>query len=137
MAELTTAGTMPTASQALKRSTTYYYELYLAAPTSDVVIPIVANVSPAPGAPVTSTTPVSFDVTDDSGIFRRVLVCVTQDGATEVAHDGDGWLGNYAGGGCSRTPIAGGFHFILLRDDGWLTSPTVRVYAIDQAGNEV
>lgn len=136
MAELTTAGTMVNGQEVLQRASTYYYELYLAAPVPDAVAPAIANVSPAAGVAITTSTPVEFDVTDDEGIFRRVLVGVTQAGVTEVAHDGDSWLGNYAGGGCSRTPINGGFHFIVLRDGGWLASPTLRVYAIDASGNE-
>jgi hypothetical protein len=77
-----------------------------------------------------------FDVTDDSGAFRRVIVCAVLDGVTEVVHDGSTFLGNYAGGSCSRAAISGGFRFVVLRDGGWPASPTIRVFAIDQQGNE-
>lgn len=103
----------------------------------DVTPPTTSNPQPAPGTPISTTTPVSIDVTDDSGAFRRVLIAVELAGATEVAWDGDQWLGNYAGGGSSRTPIAGGFRFTVLRDGGWTSSPTLRVFAFDLGGNEV
>lgn len=102
----------------------------------DVTAPITSNVQPTPGTPISSTTPVSVDVTDDQGAFRRVLVAVELDGLTELAWDGDAWLGHYAGGGSERTPISGGFRFTVLRDGGWPSSPTLRVFAIDLSGNE-
>lgn len=103
----------------------------------DAVPPTTSNVQPPPGTPISPTTPVSVDVTDDSGAFRRVLVAVELDGLTEVAWDGDTWLGHYAGGGSVRDPIAGGFRFTVLRDGGWPSSPTLRVFAFDLGGNEV
>jgi hypothetical protein len=103
---------------------------------ADTTAPVVGSVSPPAGTAIQTTDPLSFDVTDDSGAFRRVLVCVVQDGTTEVAHDGTSFLGNYAGGSSSRTAISGGFHFVILRDGGWIASPTVRVFAIDLQGNE-
>lgn len=96
----------------------------------------VENILPAPGTPISSTTPVSVDVLDDSGAFRRVLLAVELEGLTELAWDGEQWLGHYAGGGSSREPIAGGFHFTVLRDSGWTSSPTLRVFAVDRSGNE-
>lgn len=103
----------------------------------DSVAPITSNISPAPGTPITATTPLLADVTDETGLFRRVLVAVVLDGIAEVAWDGEAWLGRYAGGSSSRTVISGGFRFSVLRDTGWPSSPTLRIFAFDQGGNEV
>lgn len=103
----------------------------------DLVPPISTNIQPPAGTPITASTPVSVDVTDDSGLFRRVLIAVELRGLTELAWDGDQWLGHYAGGDSIRSPITGGFRFVVLRDGGWTSSPTLRVFAFDQGGNEV
>lgn len=110
-------------------------------PTPDETPPEVGNLSPAPGTPITTTTPLAFDVTDDSGAFRRVLLAVafttgSLAGVTELVHDGDAFVGHYSVG-CSRTPIAGGFRYTILRAGGWPASPTLRVFAFDRSGNEV
>jgi hypothetical protein len=113
------------------------YTLTTTPPPPDSVAPVVGGVTPAPGTPISATTPVSFEVTDDQGAFRRVLVGVELSGVVELVHDGDAFLGNYAGGGSTRNPIAGGFAYTILRDGGgWPSSPTVRVWAIDLRGNE-
>ncbi len=106
------------------------------ATAADTTEPTVGSVVPAPGTPIATTDPLQFDVTDDSGAFRRILVVVNLAGTQELAHDGNNFLGNYAGGSCSRTAISGGFRFVILRDGGWPSSPTIRVFAIDQSGNE-
>lgn len=103
--------------------------------------PVVGNLSPAPGTPITTTTPLVFEVTDDSGAFRRVVLAVAYSsgdlaGVTELVHDGDAFVGHYSTG-CSRDPISGGFRFTILRAGGWPASPTLRVFAFDRAGNEV
>lgn len=103
---------------------------------ADTTSPIVGSVVPAPGTPIASTDPLQLDVTDDSGAFRRILIAVVLGGVTELAHDGSSFLGNYAGGSCSRTAISGGFRFVILRDGGWPSSPSIRIFAIDLSGNE-
>lgn len=107
------------------------------APPVDAVPPVVANVSPAPGTPLDPMQPVTFDVTDDTGLFRRILVTVryAATGQTEVVHDGDGFLGFYQLA-CTRDPITDGYHYSVLRDGGWPSSPTMRVFAFDRGGNE-
>jgi hypothetical protein len=104
----------------------------------DTIAPEVSNVSPAPGVAITAQTPVGLDVTDNAGALRRVLLGVlfTATGITELVHDGDAFVGPYQNAS-ARDPIAGGFRYSLLRDGGWPSSPTVRVFAFDVAGNEV
>jgi hypothetical protein len=107
------------------------------APPVDAVPPVIANVSPAPGSPLDPNQPVSFDITDDTGLFRRILVTVryAATGQTEVVHDGDTFLGFYQLA-CSRDPITDGYHYSILRDGGWPSSPTLRVFGFDRGGNE-
>ena len=107
------------------------------APPEDESAPVVANFNPAPGTPITRTAPIAFDVTDDSGDFRRIFVVAffPATGATEVVHDGDSFRGHYAAGS-GRTMIASGFRYTLLRTGGWPGAPTIQTFAIDRAGNE-
>ncbi len=107
------------------------------APAVDAVPPVIANVTPAEGTPLDAMQPVSFDITDDTGLFRRILVTVryAATGQTEVVHDGDSFLGFYQLA-CSRNPITDGYHYSILRDGGWPSSPTLRVFGFDRGGNE-
>lgn len=103
----------------------------------DSSAPVTAVVSPAPGTPISPSTLVVFDVTDDSGAFRRILVAVyfAGTGITELVHDGDAFLGRFAH--CTRTPIVGGFRYTIAPNTGWPSTPTLRIFAIDQTGKEV
>lgn len=107
------------------------------APPADTAAPVVANFDPAPGTPIARTAAVSFDVTDESGDFRRIFVVTfyPATGATEVVHDGDAFRGHYAASS-SRTMIAAGFRYSVLRTGGWPAAPTIQTFAIDRAGNE-
>lgn len=113
------------------------YDLTPPPPPPDTGSPTVANVLPTPGTPIEENQPVTFDVTDETGIFRRILVTVrySNTGITEVVHDGDSFQGAYSLLS-NRNPISGGFHYSIIRDEGWPGSPTLRVFAFDRAGNE-
>jgi hypothetical protein len=108
-----------------------------AAPTIDTTKPVVSNFSPASGSTITKATKVSFDVTDDTGVFRRVMVVASFAGISvaELVHDGQTFRGPYTNGS-TRTPIDLGYHYVLGRIGGWPGSPTIEVYAIDTLGNE-
>lgn len=99
--------------------------------------PASAVVSPAPGTEITAATPIVFDVTDDSGLMRRVLVAVyyAATGITELVHDGDTFLGRFMA--CSRVAIENGFRYTVVPSGGWTSSPTIRIFAIDRTGKEV
>ena len=101
----------------------------------DQTPPTVGNFSPANGTTITDTDPIFFDVTDNSGEFRRVIVAVTQGDQTELAHDGDAFLAPYSDLS-TRINIADGFRYTLRRSGGWSASATVRVFAVDLSGNE-
>jgi hypothetical protein len=106
--------------------------------TSTAQPPGVSIVSPPVGEAITASTPIVFDVVDDSGAFRRVIVAVYNPttGLTVIVHDGDSFLGGFALAS-TRTMIAGGFRFAVVPDSGWTASPTLRVFAIDRSGEEV
>ena len=118
-------------------TTSSLFTRFPVAEPADSTPPVIGNLSPTPGTLLQLTDPVSFDVTDNSGQFRRVMVAVffPSTGITELVHDGDGFLGFFAASS-SRVLIAGGFRFTVLRAGGWLSSPTVRVFPIDRSGNE-
>lgn len=102
----------------------------------DASAPQVTNVSPPTGTPIARSAPVFFDVTDDSGLFRRVIVTASyEDGSVDVVHDGDGFAAKY-NQGSTRSVITNGYHYRVQRLGGWPYAPTIRAYAIDQSGNE-
>jgi hypothetical protein len=103
----------------------------------DTTKPVVSNFSPASGSTITKATKVSFDVTDDAGVFRRIIIVFSFAGVSivEIVHDGQTFRGPYTNGSV-RTPIDSGYHYVLGRIGGWPGSPTIEVYAIDTSGNE-
>lgn len=106
---------------------------YVFTVTNPSVGPTIANFLPAPGTPISRSTPVEFDVTDVV-LIRRVVVEANLGGATELVHDGDGFSPGYATS--SRTAISGGFHYLVARQGGWPSAPTIKVIAVDSSGNE-
>lgn len=113
-------------------------ELQATTPDDIASHPTISIVSPNAGDEITPSTPIVFDVVDDSGVFRRAVVLVTfaETGVSEVVHDGDSFAPFYAGSS-SRQMIAGGFRFTVLRMNGWRSAPSVKVIAVDREGFEV
>ena len=110
------------------------YALTVSNPT-DASAPAVSNVQPPAGTPIARNSPLFFDVTDDSGSFRRIIVTADfSSGAVEVVHDGDGFARGYEAG--VRSVIPGGFRYRVQRAGGWPNGPTIRAVAIDPQGNE-
>lgn len=107
---------------------------------ADFTPPEVANFSPPRGSTIAAADPVFFDVTDDSGLFKRVLVLIRQGAEddeipVELAHDGDRYWFPYAAQS-SRENIPGGFRYRVRRSGGWLADVVSVVFAYDDAGNE-
>ena len=100
--------------------------------------PTISGISPAAGTAITASTIISFDVLDDSGIFRRVLLAANfpNAGVYEIIHDGDSFGPQYSSPENSISAITGGYHFSVVRYDGWPASPLLRVFAIDREGLE-
>lgn len=115
-------------------------ELTPAAPivVPDQTPPEVTNFTPAPGSQLARTDSIGFDVTDDSGSFIRIFVVAffPATGDQEVIHDGLTFVGRY-NGFSSRVPVANGFRYTVSRSDGWPYAPTIRVFPIDEAGNQI
>ena len=101
--------------------------------------PVVDNLSPAAGASIGQLDPITFDVTDDSGEFTRILVVAfyAQTGIEEVVHDGEIFRGLYANTNSSRAVIANGFKYTIVRTGGLFPgNVTFRAFAIDKEGLE-
>ena len=97
--------------------------------------PVVSNFSPPPGSTIAAQDPIFFDVTDNSGLFRRVLIAIKQGGATELVHDGDAFQEPYVALS-TRTNKQGGFRYRVRRSGGWVEDPIGKIFAIDREGNE-
>ena len=105
----------------------------------DTTPPVVGNFVPELGSNLPAAQPIRFDVTDDSGDFRRIIVHARfADGLEEVIHNGDSFRGLYGGGNSGRSLITGGFQYNVFRAGGWPQGGPVaiNVFAIDVAGNE-
>lgn len=125
-------------SRALGIAQTSVLELvYLIGHPGDQTPPVVSGITPAGGSTITPTTPVAFDVTDTVALRKTiVMVGFASAGVLEVAYDGAAFGPAYAAAS-SRSVIAGGAHYSLLRAGGWPAADlSVRVVAIDTGGNE-
>ena len=100
--------------------------------------PVVSNVTPAAGSPITAFTAISLDVTVSPGSFRLAELHVEFAGSKvfEVAHDGSDFGPMYRGSSNRRSTISHGYRYTLLRDGGWPSSPTMTPIAIDTTGTE-
>lgn len=101
--------------------------------------PIVTSVSPTPGI-IGANTPISFDVTDESNSFKRIILVAHFPAAKikEIILDGNGFGPMYSNGSNSQTVITNGFHYTVLRDGGWLPNdgPVITPFILDTTGEE-
>lgn len=107
-------------------------------PPPDLTAPVIGNILPAPGTSIDPDDEISFEVTDDSGDFARIIAGVhfpDGDGETLIAHNGNGFIGSFAGNS-SRVAIVGGFRYTLQRFGGWPSRPAPVVFVVDAAGND-
>jgi hypothetical protein len=105
----------------------------------DSTAPVISNVSPTPGTKISRNSVISFDVTDNLDELARVLVAlIYPSGLWEIAYDGTSFSPTFVNPSSVKTDIDDGMHVALLRNGGW-PDPNVkiRVYALDQNGNEV
>lgn len=102
-------------------------------PVPDTTLPVLGNYTPAPGTTLEPSDSVAFDVTDDTGLFAKVMVSVDVGAVVEVAHTGDSFTSNFAQS--TRVVIANGWRYTIRRVGGWTQAPTFTVYAIDAGGN--
>jgi hypothetical protein len=97
--------------------------------------PTVSNWTPAAGTQITATTPIGFDVTDVAGLAQVIVYAAAAGGTTEQAFNGTAFTANY-GAASTRTAIAGGFRFRIVRDGGWTVAPQITVAAVNVNGIE-
>jgi hypothetical protein len=106
----------------------------------DTAAPVIDTVAPAPGA-IAATQAISWHVTDPLGIIRRVFVEVdyTTLDRRDTAFSG---VGSAAGfddsydASSTVSAITNGYTYSLVPDAGWRGPFTLRITAIDTAGNE-
>ena len=102
---------------------------------ADAVPPVVTLVSPASGQ-VEDSTPIVVEVTDNVAL-RRVLVMARFDslGVEDLVHNGERFAAAYSGDS-TRSPIAGGWRYVIRRNSGWRAPVMIDVYAFDTSGSE-
>jgi hypothetical protein len=115
--------------------------LFSTGSTKETNPPVVSNLAPTAGTAISPNQAINFDVTDDNGL-RRVMVIAdfpatgTSGAIREVIHDGTQWGPNYNLAPNTVAAISGGSRYYILRNGGWPTAPTITPYAIDTSGNE-
>jgi hypothetical protein len=107
-----------------------------AATPADILPPVVTLITPATSLQLTSSTALVIDVTDNSALRRSIIAVRFQAlGLEELAHTGDRFSALYSVSS-TRTAIAGGWRYSLVRAGGWPGDVVVDVYAIDTSGLE-
>ncbi len=102
---------------------------------TDTTPPAITDISPAVGTAIGKRAQISFKVTDTSGLRKTVIIAEFGPKMKELVHDGDSFAHPYTVS--SREAVTGGFLFVISRSNGWPSAPTLKVIAIDTAGNEV
>lgn len=99
----------------------------------DAVDPVVTVISTSP---IKRYDPWIVDVTDDQALAIVLISVTLRDLGTppEVAFDGVAFTSQYSPGS-TKVAISGGFRFTLHRADGWISSPSFSVLAVDTGGN--
>jgi hypothetical protein len=100
----------------------------------DTSPPTVTNFTPAPPGPLLPADTVSFDVVDDNGLRRVLVIAKFGAGPWEVIHDGSSFGPGYSG---SVVTAGASKHYVVGRNVGWPdTTLGIEVHAIDITGNE-
>jgi len=105
----------------------------------DEVGPIVTYTFPAEGDQLEPTSPIRFDVTDSTENLARTVIAAWLHATekTEVVWDGMQFVPPYDTLS-TRIAISEGYTYFVARTGGWPygESVTMRVWAVDAAGNE-
>lgn len=105
--------------------------------SGDISAPVVNVLSPTPGTHVYRDTPVIFDITDNIAIGRVFVVMrFTDADLEEIVHQGDRFSDKYTTSS-TRSIIAGGYRYSIIRNGGWFENPILDVYATDSSGLEL
>jgi hypothetical protein len=104
-------------------------------PSSDTTPPVVYNWQPFFGRVIGRLDTIEFDVTDDVGVETVLVTALFATSDLETVWSNSGFSEVYRRGSV-RTPIPGGYHFVLRRTRGWLGPEVlIDVVATDLAGN--
>lgn len=109
---------------------------YTATLDLDTAAPVLTANSPANGATLAAkTSTLIVDVTDAAlgTVSQVMLACQHTGGSLELIYKGGAYQTGYSG---STSVITGGTRFTFTRTAGWLTNPSVKLYARDGLGNE-
>lgn len=100
-------------------------------------IPQITDFSPAVGAQITADTILTFDVSNVDSVFRRIIIhaLLPQSGIMEIVYDSDGW-GTYYGTSSKVEITDRHFRFGIRRTGGWISPPTLKIFAISTLGEE-
>jgi phage baseplate assembly protein W len=102
-----------------------------------MAFPVVENVNPNVDSSIAENTVLQFSVTDpDNNLVRVVISAIYSSGDQEVVYDGSAFSARYLVNS-SKTAIADGFRFRILRAGRWPEAPLIRVLAIDGSVNIV
>lgn len=100
--------------------------------------PVLSNLTPAAGTPVSPSTPLQFDIVDADG-FALIIPMVQLDDFSVPEPVARGVLDadfafepRYASS--TRIAIVGGFRYTIRRTGGWTASPRLRTWAVDAFG---
>ncbi len=112
-----------------------FYSISEELPLPDAVPPVVTFIT---SNPVTKTTPIVVQVTDNLGELSIVDVSVSYL-LGEIAYDVYNTLESYTTmySSSSTSPIANGIQLSLLQNDNWYEAFRVHVTAVDSSGNTV
>jgi len=106
--------------------------------TADTTPPTVTVVSPAVGTTISPTDALVIDVEDETSLQTSILMAkylsAILPSPSEVIWDGSSFL--YPFTGSTRSSISGGWRYSITRTNGWSSSPTIKIYAVDSEGNE-
>lgn len=101
----------------------------------ETTAPVLSGVSPVTGSTILATDALDFNVTDNLGELSAITVSIIfGSGLAEVVYDGS-FRGEYVASS-TKTPIANGFAFHIIRAAGWSNAAvSIRVVAVDNDGN--
>ncbi len=90
--------------------------------------PVIGSFAPALGTSIGKRVPISFTVSQGTGLLKRVVIAVSFPTLKtyEIAHDGDSFSALYpAALGNALNPNGGNPIYTLLRQNGWPASPRI------------
>lgn len=99
--------------------------------------PLLLNVAPAPASVITADVPISFEITSIPALQREMIFARFPGAAIEeVVWDGSAFTAPYATLS-TRTAIAGGFKFYVMRSSAWPDSPQLAIFAFNTSAEEL